>query len=132
MNQPDKKKRKFTYFEFEEVFSEFIKMAEEETARTGRVVTAPELIRRDTLKHANAHRVKNGQKPLDLDPSAGKFAPGGVGSATQAVVDIKGKMNVYDRKGNKLTEWKKVEDIPHLLRLYPRCKVIYSTVAKTA
>jgi hypothetical protein len=127
MNQPDSKKRKFTYFEFEDVFADLQKMAKEETGRCGHVVTVPELIRRITLKQVNAYRAKHGQKPLDYDPSAGKFAPGAVGSATQAVVDMKGKLVAYDRNENKLPEWKTVQDIPHLLRMFPRCKIIYAS-----
>lgn len=125
MNQPDSKKRKFTYFENKDVFAALQEMADEETQKQGRVVTVPELIRETALKRANMFLNKHGKKPTDYDTTAGKFAPGGVGSAARAEVDLKGKMNVFDRNGNKLPDWKKVEQIPQLLRVFPKCRITY-------
>lgn len=127
MNQPDSTKKKFTYFENKQVFAALQDMAAEETARQGRVVTVPELLREAALKRANTYLSKRGKKTIDYDTTAGKFAPGGVGSAAQAVVDMKGRMTVTDRNGNKLAEWKKLEDLPKLLSLYPKCRVRYLT-----
>ena len=127
MNQPDSKKRKFTYFEHRDVFAVLQEMADEETKKQGRVVTVPEIIRESALKRANTFLNKQGKSPIDYDTTAGKFAPGGIGSAVRAVVDLKGRMTVTDRHGNKLPDWKKVDQIPQLLRLYPKCRVNYLT-----
>ena len=125
INTPGKQKRKVTYFENKKVYEALVKMAADETARQGRVVSVPELIREIALKRANAYLAKQGKKRIDYDPSAGKFAPGAVSSATRAEVDLNGKMSVYDREGNKLPAWKKIQEIPRLLRSYPKCKVVY-------
>ena len=132
MNQASKSKRKFTFFENREVFAALQQMAKAETEKRGHIVSVPELIREISLKRANEYRVKQGKKPIQYDPSAGKFAPGGITSAAQAIVDANGRMVVHDRNGNRLTEWRKVQDIPSLLRLYPKCKIKYQLNRKVA
>jgi hypothetical protein len=125
MNTPKKNKKKYTYYDHKQVLATLEQVAKEETTKRGhgRNVTAPELIREMTLNLANKHLIEGGKEPIRYDTSAGKFAPGGIGSAANAVVDMKGRMTVYDKSGNKLDEWETVQDIPHLLRLYPKCRV---------
>jgi len=77
MNQPDRKKRKFTYFEFREVFDELKEIAHNESKNLSANVTVPEVVREMTLNRANQYRKLHGKKPLKLCPAAGKFAPGG-------------------------------------------------------
>src|SRR3954447_22247484 len=127
MNRPHKDKRKFTYFENRQVFDTLVQIAKEKTAEQGRIVTVPELIREDTLAVANKFLRKHGKQPIEYDTGAGKFAPGSGrrGSAAECQVDIQGKIEVRDRLGNKLNEWKHVEQIPQLLRSYPKCKIVF-------
>jgi hypothetical protein len=133
MNQPDKSKRKFTYFENRDVFIALTEMAKEETDKRGEIVTVPTLIREVALKRANEFRRGKGQKPIDYDPSAGKFAPVGAASPAQAVVDLKGNLAVFDRKGNKISGYNKLTQVPQLLRAFPKCRVISETakISKT-
>jgi len=42
MNQPDRNKQKFTYFEHKEVMETLQQMAKEETEAPGHIVTVPE------------------------------------------------------------------------------------------
>jgi hypothetical protein len=123
MNQPDKKKRKFTYFEHKKVFNTLERIAKDETSMRGRIVTVPELIRNLTKALANEYRSKRGKRLINYDTSAGKFAPSKVGSPTDAFVYIDGRMEVFDKTGKKMNEWKNVTQLPELLRLYPKCKV---------
>ena len=82
-----------------------------------------EIIRTLTLNFANEIRKKQVKEPIDYDPRSGKFAPGGVGSAKHAVVNMKGGMAVFDKNGKRLPEWKSVTEIPRLLRVYPKYKI---------
>jgi hypothetical protein len=124
MNQPDKSKRKFTYFENRDVFIALTQMAKEETEKRGEIVTVPALIREVMLKRANEFLRGKRQKPIDYDPSAGKFAPSGAAAAARAVVDLKGNLAVYDREGNKISGYSKLTQVPQLLRVFPKCRVI--------
>jgi hypothetical protein len=135
MNQPKRYKRKLTYFEHKKVFNVLEQIAKNQTKRHHEVqkVTVPQLIREDTLKLANRYLIDHGKEPIDYDTSAGKFAPKGIRStplkkvepkAVRAVVDIKGNVTVYDKKGSKLPNWKKLEELPRLLSLCPKCRVV--------
>jgi len=125
MNQPSKDKTKFTFFEHKDVFSEMKQAAAEQSEKYGRIVKIPEIIRTLTLNFANERRKKLGKEPIDYDPASGKFAPPGIGSAKRAVLNMRGGgMTVTDNNGNRLPEWKSVKQIPSLLRLYPKCKMI--------
>jgi hypothetical protein len=123
MNQPSKDKKKFTFFEQKDVFSELQQAATTQTETYGRIIKVPEIIRTLTLNFANEIRKKQGKEPIDYNPASGKFAPGGVGSAKQAVVNMKGEMAVFDKNGKRLPEWKSVTEIPRLLQVYPKCKI---------
>jgi hypothetical protein len=125
MNQHHKDKRKFTYFEHKNVFSTLELIAEEETSMHGRIVRVPELIRRMTRVRANKYRTKHGQPEINYDTSSGKSAPPPGGSATLALVNMRGGMEVFDKRGNKMKEWTKVDQIPDLLRGHPKCKIQY-------
>ena len=124
MNQPDKAKRRFTYFENRDVFNTLTQIANEETEKRGEIVTVPALIREVALKRANEFLRRKGQEPIDYDPSAGKFAPSGARAAARAVVDLKGNLAVYDREGNKIGGYNKLAQVPQLLRAFPKCRVI--------
>jgi hypothetical protein len=125
MNKPHEDKRKVTYFEHKQVFKTLQDIAKEETEKQGHLVEVPEIIRKSTLKLANKYRVQHGEKPIDYDPSSGKFAPGGADSAARCEVDLQGNIEVRDRRGNKMRKWKRISQLPRLLRLYPKCKVVY-------
>jgi|ERR1051326_7712488 hypothetical protein len=125
MNQPKRFKRKFTYGEHEAVVAAYDLEAATRTAREGRIVTRAEIAREASLKRANEIYKKHGKKTIDYDTSAGKFAPGGPAAADQALVDLRGRMIVVDKKGEEMPKWKKVEEIPQLLRLFPRCRIVY-------
>jgi len=121
MNKPDRNKRKFTYFERKEVMETLQQMAEEETEGPGYIVTVPELIRRSTLNLANRYLKRHDKKPIEYDPSAGKFAPGNP-SPDNLVVNEKGDVTLYC-KGNKLPWSITLQDIERLLRRCPKCRV---------
>ena len=125
MNQPHKDKKKFTYNENKLVFDTLKWIAAEETKTLGREVTMPEVIRTETLKVANKYRREHGQPPIKYDTSGGKFAPPNATSATVCTIDSQGNMDVRERRGNKMTQWKHVKQLPELLRSYPKCKVLY-------
>jgi hypothetical protein len=127
MNQPDKNKRKFTYFEHKNVFATLQLIAKDETSIRGREVTVPELIRKETLVLANKYRRKHGKPEIEYDPSGGKFVPGGPLSAARCEVDLQGNMEVRDRCGNRMRKWKRISQLPQLLSLYRKCKVVYVT-----
>ena len=126
MNQPGKDKRKFTYFENKLVFDTLQLVAQDEARTRGGAVTVSELIRNSTLDCANKYRRKQGQPDIKHDTSGGKFAPGSASSARQCVVDLQGNMDVSDKRGKKMDEWKKIKQLPELLRLYRKCKVVYA------
>jgi hypothetical protein len=121
MNQPNRNKRKFTYFEHKEVIATLQQMAKEETEGPGHIVTVPELIRRSTLKLANKYLTRHGKKQIDYDPSAGKFAPGNP-LPDKVVVNEKGDVTLYC-KGHKLPWSITLQDIERVLRRCPKCRV---------
>lgn len=122
-SQPSILKSKFTYFEHKDVLTELKQMAKEESDKRGRTVTLPELIREVALKRANERRKKMGKKLLDLDPSAGKFASAGPGAVSQVIIRTGGKIEAYNKKGDRLPEWKKLEQLEEITRLFRRVKV---------
>jgi hypothetical protein len=126
MNQPNNDKRKYTYYEHREVYATLVQIAEEETKSQPYTVTVGQIIRTLTWLRVNEYRKKHGQKPIMCDPAAGaKFAPGNAALPHRAVVNMRGGMTVYDKRGNKIKSWSNVSQIPELLRLFPRCKIEY-------
>src|SRR5205823_14507977 len=125
MNQLHKDKRKFTYFENTQVFDTLTQIADHETARQGRTVTIPELIREKTLPLANRYLCERGQQEIEYDTHAGKFAPSSANSATLCTIDSKGNLDVRNKRGKKMDKWKKVTQVPQLLSSYPKCKIEY-------
>jgi hypothetical protein len=123
MNQPDRDKRKFTYYEHNGVFATLQLIAKDETSTRGRIVRASELIRNMTRARANEYHRKHGQPRIKYDTTSGKFAPSSVDSATLALVTINGDLKVFDKQGKKMNNWRKVTQLPDLLRLHPKCKV---------
>lgn len=123
---PHPVKRKVTYFENKNVLAALEKLAEEESKQAGHKIYVSELIREMSLKLANSYLETAGKKPIDYDPSSGKFAPGGVPMPGSAVVDEEGKLTVYDKKeGRIMTEWRHLKQLPALIRNFPRVKVRY-------
>jgi len=100
-------------------------IAKDETSMHGRIVSVAELIRRMTRASANEYRRKHGQPEINYDTSAGKYAPHPSGSATLALVNMRGGMEVFDNRGKKMNKWTKVDQIPDLLRCHPKCKIQY-------
>jgi hypothetical protein len=124
--QAHRSKRKITYFEHKDVHAELERIAKEEGEKRGHKIYWAELIRNMTLELANEHRKKRNAEPIAYDPSSGKFAPAGVPMPDQAVVDAEGRLTVYDKKNGKvMNEWKKVAQVPELLRRFPRVKFRY-------
>lgn len=122
-NQPAKDKVKYTLFFHDDVLNEFAKMAEEETEKQGRPVTVPEIIRDATIKRANEHRKKQGKKLFDLDPSAGKFASWGTAFVAQVVVHPGGRIEAFNKRGQRVGEWKRLDQLEKICRLFPRVRV---------
>ena len=125
MNKPDEKKRKVTYFEHKGVYATLEQIAGDETKIQPYAVSVPEIIRTLTLARANGYLRKHGQKQIDYDPSAGKFAPANAASPANAFVNMRGGLKVFDKLGNQIKRWSKVIQIPELLRLYPKCRIEY-------
>lgn len=126
MNQVSKIKRKLTYFEFKDIFKELTVLAKEESDKQGRTVTIGEIVRRASLEKANEHRKKNGKKLLDLDTSAGKFAPSGQMAADQCIVNADGKtITVYSKNGSIMSAYQKLSQLPTLLQHFPKVKMVY-------
>src|SRR6266480_5218219 len=125
MNQPNRKKRKFTYFEFREVFNELKQIAHDESKNLSTNVTMPEVVREMTLNRANQYRKLRGKKPLKLCPAAGKFAPGGYRPA-RAVVTKSAQLEVFDKNGQLMPQYTGDvrKSLPQLLRRFPRCLVV--------
>ena len=126
MNQPDKKKQKFTYFEFREVLDELKQIAASESKNLAKNVTLPEVIRELTLNRANQHRKLNGKAPLEgLDPAAGKFAPGAARPA-RAVITKKLRLEVFDKNGKLMPEYggEVHKGLRRLRQHFPRCPVV--------
>lgn len=125
-NSPDTKKSKYTLFLHKDVLKIYEALAVEETIKQGHKVTVPELIRIDGLKRANAvlakrpdlRKVVGGKKTLDLDPSAGKFASAGPASVHTVVIEPNGKILALNKKGDILPQWKKLEQMPEITRLF--------------
>ena len=125
MNQSHKDKRKFTDFENTEVLDNLAQIADEETASQGRTVTIPELIRERTLSLVNRYLRERGHPKIKYDTQAGKFAPGNANSATFCTVDSNGNIDVRNKLGKKMNEWKNINQVAQLLRSYPKCKLEY-------
>jgi hypothetical protein len=125
-NQESPLKKKFTLFVHREVFKIYEKLAAEESEKQGRKVTVPELMRIDGLKRANDvlakqpeyRKVVGGKKQLDLDPSAGKFASSGVASVHTVIVRPGGKIEALNKAGVVLPQWKKLEQLEEITRLF--------------
>src|SRR5262249_3355672 len=125
-NQPSEIKRKVTYPEHKEVHATLVRIADEETKSQSYTVSVAQIIRTLTLGHVNQYLTKHGQKPIMYDPAAGaKFSPGNAALPPRAVVNMRGGMTVYDKRGNKIKGWSNVSQIPELLRLFPRCTIEY-------
>jgi hypothetical protein len=125
MNAPDKSKKKFTFFIHKDVFKIYEQIAKDESEKLGRTVTVPELLRRDSLERANSVLKKKGKRLLDLDPSAGKFASAGPNSVAQVIIRPGGRIEAYNKKGDRLREWKHLNQLEEITRLYRRVKVAH-------
>ena len=125
-NQPNENYRKVTYQEHKEVYATLVRIADEETKSQPYTVSPSQIIRTLTWRHVNQYLTKHGQKPIMYDPAAGaKFAPGNAALPHRAVVNMRGAMTVYDKRGNKIKGWSNVSQIPELLRLFPKCRIEY-------
>lgn len=130
-NSPASDKKKTTMFLHADVLKIYDKIAEDESKKLGRTVTVPELIRIDGLKRANevlAHRpdyrkLVGGQKHLDLDPSAGKYGATGNESVVRIVIRPGGKIEAFNKKGDQLSQWKRLDQIEEITAKY-RVKAI--------
>jgi hypothetical protein len=129
-NKPDKDKAKYTYFDNKDVLNTLKQIANERSKAQGGYVTVPEVIRKATLALANEYLRKHNKQEIKYEWRAGKFAPGSASSAARCEVDLQAKMNVFDKRGKKMREWNHIAQLPQLLRLCPKCKVVYAGDAR--